>query len=496
MKLIHVLFLTVFVFPAFSQPSINWTKSYGSQLDEQLGTMIESYDGNILAAGVREHTGGNAEVLIYKINPDGDILSENNIVYGNASIVLYSMIYTNDNSGYIIIGQYRSNLDDNDFLTIKMDESGNFVWSETYGGSEHDLLYEIVPNGNGYILAGTSNSTNGDVNDHIGHHDYWLVWIDENGSVTGSKSYGGAQGEQLTSMIKTTDNNLILSGHSHTFINEGSQADFWIVKTDINGAILWSKSYGGTEAEFLPYVIEVDNDDFIIAGQSASNDFDIPMDNHGDHDFFACRIDQNGEILWSKSYGGSDWDYLYTLENGYGNSAYLGGFTRSDDGDITNGHYGGANDYWMVKIDKSNGDLLWQNNFGGSEGDILNDFLLIENNVYVGGSSYSDDFDIDADNHGGSDYWIVKLEEMLSDVSDVYSEQLNILPNPANDYLNIVDNLTIQSFRIFNLSGSKILEGKPENGIINIKDLHTGIYFLEVYDDSLKSFYTTKFVKM
>lgn len=494
MKIISLLFLISFIHPLFSQTNINWAKSYGSEFDERGCNLIETYDGNLLLAGVKEIPGEDTEVLIYKLDLEGNVVWENNILFSNANILIFSLTYTADNNGYILSGVHNSN-SNTDYLVIKIDNEGNKLWSKTYGGSGYDYLQAVVPNGSGYILAGFSSSTNGDVTDHIGQYDYWLAWIDSEGILSNAKSYGGNQSEQLGTMIKTSDGKLVLSGHSHSFINHGFQADFWVVKTEITGEVIWSYSYGGTGADFSPYIIEVDEGDLIVAGESGSNDYDIPMDNHGDSDFFACRITQNGTVVWAKSYGGTGWENLYAIENSLENSFFLGGFTRSNDGDITNGHNGGANDYWVVQINKSDGLMIWQDNFGGSGEELLHDLLVVDSILYVGGISYSNDFDINGDHIGGSDFWILKHEEINTTIDYVFLPEIKILQNPVYDYLNFETDRVGDRFRIINLSGNEILAGKFKTQI-NVKDIPSGIYFIEIFNDFSKTFCSAKFVKI
>ncbi len=478
-----------------TQNEVIWARSYGTESPEELGAMIASADGNVILVGNRDVSEEDTELIIKKIDPQGQEIWEKSKYLPEASLYINDIILSQDGESYLIIGSYRpritsptgGNIGKNDYYVMKIDALGNEIWSKTYGGTQHDHGYAIVETSDGYILAGTSSSSDGDVVDHIGFNDYWLVWINENGTIETTKSYGGMDSDQLSSMIKTGDDNLILSGHSHSFINQGHEADFWIIKADLNGEIIWDYSYGGSELEFSPQVIEIEAGNIIIAGQSRSNDFDVPGDNHGDTDFLAIRLDTEGSIVWSKSYGGSGWDRIYAIEEGNNNDFYLGGFTRSNDGNVANNHNGGTNDYWITHIDRTNGTLLWQDNFGGTGGDILKKIVSTANELYIGGYSFSNDIDIDEDNNGSSDYWLLKIGEISTNVASasVNENRIAVYPNPSRNKLILTESKRNGNFQIVDTEGKIINTGEISENRIDISTLPSGTYYLIVEDASL-----------
>ncbi len=171
----------------------------------------------------------------------------------------------------------------------------------------------------------------------------------------------------------------------------------------------WQQCYGGTERDIGRSVV-LDNDYLIALSTSRSNDFDVSF-NYGGVDFWLFKAGETGNILWEKSYGGSDDDLpieiMISPDGGY----VLFGETWSDDGDV-NGNHGGA-DYWLVKTD-SLGNLLWQRSLGSSMNNLPSDMDMDdEGNIYVIGLSLGVGGDVTA-NNGSYDYWFVKINSLGS----------------------------------------------------------------------------------
>ncbi len=505
-KTILTTFILLICLQLYSQQKINWSKSYGSESMEQFGSMIIAENSNILLAGSRQVSEEDSELVVMEIDSTGKFISEIKVQYPESNMFINQIINANNGGDeYIIIGSLRPrmidsrgfNLGTNNYLAVKINLNGDVIWSKTYGGSLHDQAFSVVSNVSGYILAGTSGSTDGDIVDDIGSNDFWLIWINEEGELINSKSLGGNNSDQLSSMIKTKSNDLILAGHSFSFINNGNEADFWVVKTDIFGEEIWNHTIGGTNPDFSFYPLELENGDLILAGESRSNDHDINMDNHGEFDFVAFKLDSEGLIIWSKSYGGSEWDRVFTIEKGSNNNIYLGGFTRSNDGDIQNGHLGGANDYWVININEEDGSLIWENNYGGSGGDILTDIISDGNSLLIGGFSYSNDGNVPGDNNGDSDFLIINLEDQTTSIFNITPivNEINVYPNPSIDKLFFENNYLGYKAFILNSNGSIIDQFTIDKNYIDIEKLLPSIYYLKLFDSDSNKIFLTKIIK-
>ena len=175
--------------------------------------------------------------------------------------------------------------------------------------------------------------------------------------------------------------------------------------------IQWQKCLGGTGYEEAHSIQQSTDGGYIVEGYSKSNDGDV-SGHHGPlvrRDYWVVKTDQSGTIEWQKSLGGSDSDEANSIQQTTDGGYIVAGFSSSTDGDITGTH--GGMDYWLVKLD-SVGNLQWQKSFGGTGDDRAYFIQQSSDGGYVvAGYSGSNDGDATG-NHGGMDYWLVKLDSM------------------------------------------------------------------------------------
>src|SRR5579883_1509082 len=290
-------------------------------------------------------------------------------------------------------------------------------WEKALGGSDYDVAYDIQQTSDGgFIIAGTSNSNNGDVTGNHDSSDYWIVRLDASGIIQWEKSYGGSGDEIAQSIIQTNDGGYIVAGWSDSkdgdvHGNHGGY-DYWVVKLDNSGGIQWDSSYGGSGFDFAYSIVETNDGGYVIGGISNSQNGEV-TGNHGGYDYWIVKIDSNGAMKWEKSYGGSG-DDGYISDEIIGNNLQktndggfvLAGSSNSNDGDVT-GHHGNVTypDYWIVKIDGT-GTMQWERSLGGSNVDAAKSITQTSDGGYIiAGISISNDGDVTG-NHGSGDYWI------------------------------------------------------------------------------------------
>ena len=284
-------------------------------------------------------------------------------------------------------------------------------WAYNYGGSQRDWGNDIaLTDDGGYIVSGYSRSSNLDVGGNNGDWDFWVIRLDEEGQMLWETNLGGSINDEATSVEQTSDGGFVVAGS--TYSNDGNVAfnngdeDFWVTKLSANGNLQWERSYGGSDVDRAEAIRQTPDGGYVVAGFSASQNGDVG-DNYGNFDCWVIRLDSNGNLLWEKNYGGSGADWAYELDLTNDGGYIFAGSTISDDDDVSdnNGFY----DYWVVKIDDS-GNLLWENNFGGAGEDRAYAVYTTANGDYlVGGSSYSNNFDVSG-NNGGSDFWVLRLD--------------------------------------------------------------------------------------
>ena len=225
------------------------------------------------------------------------------------------------------------------------------------GGSGQEFAYSIdLSNDGGYIIAGSSQSNDGDVSGNHGGGDYWVVKIDSLGSLIWQKSLGGSGNEVANSIQQTTDGGYIVAGESGSNDgdvsgNHGVSSDFWILKLDLNGNIIWEKSFGGFSTDKAYSIQQTQDGGFIAAGQAFSNDGDVTV-NNGTFDYWITKINSDGNLIWQKSLGGSLGDYAQSINQSIDGGYIIVGYSTSDDIDVTDSY--GNEDYWIVKLKEIN----------------------------------------------------------------------------------------------------------------------------------------------
>ncbi len=340
----------------------------------------------------------------------------------------YSITKTSDN-GFVVAGETGSNdcdvtvnNGDTDYWVVKLTSSGSIEWQRSYGGSNYDRARSVSQTcDGGFIIAGESWSDDGDVGGNYGGYDYWVIKTDSIGLIEFEKHLGGGSVDIARSIQQTSDGGFVVAGESYSndYDVSGNHGwkDYWIVKLDSTGSIIWQHSLGGTSDDHAYSIQQTMDGGYIVTGDSKSNDFDV-SGHHGTsvhyyskYDFWVAKLDSLGSLEWQNSFGGIKDDrarsIIQTSDLGYA----VAGFSYSNDGDLTH-HYGtpgDSADFWIVKLD-SLGIIEWQRTLGGNGNDeaysILEDY---DGGYVIAGRSNSVDGDVTA-NHGRYDYWIVKLD--------------------------------------------------------------------------------------
>jgi len=229
------------------------------------------------------------------------------------------------------------------FLSISVTIRAQITFQKTIGGTSDDIALDIQQTNNGgYIVTGETGSFGAGVS------DIFLVKLNKNGDISWSKTYGGTNSEYGNSVIQTIDNGYIITGWTSSFGSGGEDA--FLIKTDANGDTLWTRTYGGASSDPGRSVLQNADGSYIIAGAVMSY-------GQGYWDVYLIKTDINGNLLWTKTYGGTDQDWGYRVAQTSDNGYIITGFTRS---------FGaGDADIYFIKKD-SKGDTLWTKTYGGS----------------------------------------------------------------------------------------------------------------------------------
>lgn len=398
--------------------SINWSNSLGGFSNEEGYSICQAIDSTYLVAGFHQSIDGDitewyggSDIWLVNLSNEG-IINWQQTIGGSQFEEALCVIPTTD-SGFVISGFSNSangdiemNFGLDDCLIFKLDSLGNMVWQVNIGGSNSERATSIIRSFDGnYLFTGYSKSNDGPFLGHIGDTEYSdliIGKIDNEGSLLWVKNFGGSFSEEGYQIIETLDSNYIAIGKIEV---EESEFDYFLVKVSIEGDLISTKSYGGSASDAAQTIVEFEKNKFWISGSSYSNDGDI-LGSHGSGEAWTVVVDSLGETLWSRSYGGSNVDTWYDGYRIDENSIAFCGTTSSEDGDVI-GYEGLPSfpDYWIIVLD-SIGEIKWQGCFGGSGTDQCYAFnYTFDNSFILTGTTFSPDGDvIGYHDDGGLDY--------------------------------------------------------------------------------------------
>jgi hypothetical protein len=278
------------------------------------------------------------------------------------------------------------------------------LWTRTYGGSLDDWCYfGQQTSDEGYILVGMTTSFGG------GGFDYYLVKTDANGDTLWTRVYGGSGNDKGYYVQQTSDGGYIVAGYTNSF--GAGNYDIWLIKTDASGDSLWSRTYGGSGSDICKYAQQTPDGGYVVAGGTDSF-------GAGSKDFWLLKTDADGDTLWTRTYGGTDYEDFYAAH------------CTSDGGYIVTGwssSFGVNTDAWVVRTD-ANGDSLWARTYGGDGWDAFYSVQETSDGGYVmGGQSNS------FPGPGDYDFWVVKTD---ADGNSLWS---NIYGGDRAEYCRSVD---------------------------------------------------------
>ena len=308
----------------------------------------------------------------------------------------YSIVQTID-GGYAMAG-FTASYGDSDFdaWLVKVDADGNIQWNKTYGGELFDVACSVVQTSDGGFVVGGTTASYGE-----GHtNDFWLIKTDFEGNVIWNNTYGRINSDEsrvndeLGSMVKTRDGGFALVGFTLNLVAYQTYSwDFWLVKTDANGNKQWDRLY-----------------DHVVGGDSYSefrpslvetddNGFALLGETYGNHnsDFWLVKTDSNGNKQWDKTYGQASYDELphsiiQTNDRGFA---------------LVGENLANNRDYFLVKTD-ANGNMQWNKTYGGNFLDIAYSIVQTDDNGFaIAGTTNS--FKIGTTNRY-PDAWLVKTD--------------------------------------------------------------------------------------
>lgn len=395
---------------------IAWVKSFGGSGYDTAQAVIKTIDGGFAILGYSNSVNGDLahkttavnDYWLLKLDNEGNL--EWSKTYGGSDDDIGKNLIQTADGGFGLIGYSRSSDGDasnnegfHDNWVVKLDASGSIQWERSFGFSGHDHSYDIVQTTDGgFFFAGFLDVTasNGEGNygkrNNLASHgvgEFWGTKLTANGDLEWRRFFGGSNNDRAHGVVQANDGGFLLSGFSESddfdISNTKGSYDFWMLKINSQGDLLWERSFGGTGIEISYDIAKTLDQAYIITGNTFSSDTDVSK-NNGESDVWLIKVDDNGNLLWEKTFGGTRFDAAQSVHATADGGYVISGNSKSTDGDLTEN--AGENDFWILKTDK-NGTLLWQKTIGGSHLDFGFDALeTFGNKLLMVGESQSTDF--------------------------------------------------------------------------------------------------------
>jgi len=322
---------------ALSTKELIWERTFGGAGDDRAYCIVKSGDGGFLIVGSSSSfDAGKTYAWIVRTDQDGKMLWSRTYEEGDDSEFRFAL-KTND--GFLLIGDMFPSLGDEDGWIVKIDDQGNVLWNLALGGGTANLLFSATTISDSFVLVGLTFP--------LGSNDSyaWVVKIDVDGKVLWNRTYGGNGDNAFRSVVATSEGDYVCAGYKNS-IGDGDYR-VWLVKIDENGTLLWSDTYGGTGSG-LGCALTMAEDGYVIAGETHSF-------GNGDGKAFIVKTDLNGKLLWQRAYGGQKFDSVDSIIPASSGGYVVAGFTFS---------FGkGQRNIWIFNVDDS-GNVLWSRTQG------------------------------------------------------------------------------------------------------------------------------------
>ena len=356
--LVCLVFLS-FVDVCIAQPIEEWNMTFGGSVYDWSESLQQTSDRGYIIAGTTGSYGASS-YAVYLIKTDSNGKMNWSKTFGGSRVSNGYQVQQTSDGGYIVVGVMGTHVAGNtDVYLIKTYPNGKMNWSKTFGGSGDEYGFSVQQTTDGgYIMvgrtkpfgAGYGRPPSGVGGSHS--YDVYLIKTDKEGELKWNKTFGGSDYDCGWSVQQTSDGGYIIAGDTESFGVDYD--DFYLIKTDKNGELDWSKTFGGSSGDHAKTVQQTSDGGYIIVGTTSSY-------GAGGGDVYLIKTDKSGELEWSKTFGGSQSDSGESVQQTSDGGYILLGSTESY------GTGGRDGDIWLIKTD-SNGNEEWNETFGGGKG--------------------------------------------------------------------------------------------------------------------------------
>ncbi len=348
-KLLTLLLISL---SSFSHAQFRFQHLYGGVNHERGQTLLETFNNKFIFNGATTSYGqGSADAILIKTDNQGQIIWSK--VYGMSDYDNSEYAIETADYGYVGVGRTVANGGNgtNDAWIFKTDSAGTIQWSKAFGspGVNDAFIHAIRTADNGFTFIGNTRSLG------MGSDDVFMVHTDSNGDTLFTRTYGSPESESGLSVFQTADDGYVICGRQQTFPNGLAESDGLIIRTDVNGDLLWANLYGDTMWEEFESIEELPNGRLILSGSTVSF-------GEGDYDILMLMTDEQGVPVNAYSYGGPKGDASYSINvnpdytftiSGYTDSFGYGHSLMGDD----------STNIFLLKTDTT-GAVLWMVAYG------------------------------------------------------------------------------------------------------------------------------------
>jgi hypothetical protein len=394
-----------------------WTRVYGGPANDYLHPVRQTDDGGYLLAGATESQGaGDWDVYLVRTDESGDTLWTR--TYGGSTRDIGSSLAPVSSGGFILAGETTSfGAGDHDVYLLRIDGHGDTLWTRTIGGANYERGSRVIQATDGRLVVCGRTSSFG-----AGDFDIYLAFVNANGDTTGTHAYGHGQTEIGFAIVEAPDGGFTMAGVTNS-IGAGSY-DFYLVKTDEQGDVEWERTYGGLGSEWCHDAICTADGGYLIVGATDSW-------GSGSSDMYLVKTDALGDTVWTRAHGGPVFDGANSVQQTPDGGYIVAGFS----GDWT-AEWG---DLYVVRTD-SLGDVLWTETY--SRGTLYNLETSGEIRPTADGH-YIMAGQCETNGSGVHDAWILKITDSAQTTSvgdslgNLGKLALSAYPNPFSDLTRI-----------------------------------------------------------
>jgi hypothetical protein len=452
-----------------------------------LASFTNSNDGDI------QSNAGLEDILIVKTDASGNLLWSN--TYGGTEFErCYSIKLLSD--GNLIIagktaspnGTFSGFLGGEDAFLIKISPAGDVIWSRLYGGQQPEAFFDVIELPGGDIMAcGISGSVDGDINDatYVGSNKAWLMRVSSTGTPVWSRitnaliSNPDWEESFWYVRLNNAQDAVYTLGASYNF-NDINSDDLFLSKYSLDGTQSLKKTFGGSAGDSPSGFAVAANDELYAFGSIRGGGDDVTEYFAGNADAWLVKLDSNGEIIWDRTFGGTNLDYAYGLSFNAG-KMLLSMSSRSMDLIASTAGLG-LSDGFIVDVNPDNGDTLATYRWGSSANDYNHDIIQIsESEFYAVGRSEGSDAWISAAK-GGSDLVLIHFRDESIGLNDFAETSFKVFPNPATAEINIQLPENYTEIEVFDALGKSVFRGSTTSQIFQLQlgDFPRGLYLISV----------------